>query len=76
MALVRGFEELEGERTSLHQEVTARYFAFERDGRGFVQINTYGRPDRAFPEKVSQSIQLDREGAEALVAILRRAFRL
>ena len=74
MALVRKFEVLEGERHQLHDEVEARYAVFERDGLGFVQINTYGRPDREHPGKLSQSIQLDREGAEALVAILRKAF--
>jgi hypothetical protein len=76
MALVRNFEKLDGERTSLHVEVPAKYYTFEKDGVGFVQINTYGRPDREFPDKVSQSIQLDRTGAEALVQILTRAFRL
>ena len=76
MALVRKFELLDSERTQLHEEVEAKYAVFERDGRGFVQINTYGRAGRDIPGKVSQSIQLDREGAEALVAILRKSFRL
>jgi hypothetical protein len=76
MALVRRFEALESERSQLHQEVEAKYAIFERDGVGFVQINTYGRPDREIPGKVSQSLQLDRQGAEALVAILRKAFAI
>lgn len=74
MALVRTFLPLEGERISLHQEVEAKYSAFEKDGRAFVQINTYGRPDRKFPEKVSQTIQLDRDAARQLVGILNKAF--
>ncbi|HEY8576077.1 MAG TPA: methionyl-tRNA formyltransferase [Devosia sp.] len=76
MALVRRFEKLDSERNQLHQEVEARYAIFERDGVGFVQINTYGRPDREMPGIASQSIQLDRQGAEALVDILRRAFSI
>ena len=76
MALVREFKKLDGERYQLHEEVEARYAIFDRDGKGFVQINTYGRVDREFPGKVSQSIQLDREGAEALVTILQKAFAL
>jgi hypothetical protein len=76
VALVRTFQELDGERYQLHEEVEARYAVFQRDGKGFVQINTYGRPDREIPGKVSQSIQLDREGAEQLVNILQRAFSL
>jgi hypothetical protein len=76
MALVRRFDKLDSERTSLHEEVEARYSAFERDGQGFVQINTYGRPGREVPGKVSQSIQLDRDGAEALMAILQKAFAI
>lgn len=76
MALVRKFDKLDSERTQLHEEVEARYSVFERDGKGFVQINTYGRPTREVPGKVSQVIQLDRQGAESLVSILRKAFAI
>ena len=76
MALIRDFEPLDLERKQLHQEVDARWTSYEIDGVGFVQINTYGRPDREFPEKLSQTIQLDRRAAEQLVAILRKAFKI
>ncbi|MDB5473056.1 MAG: methionyl-tRNA formyltransferase [Devosia sp.] len=76
MALVRKFGRLDSERNQLQVEVEAKYAVFQKDGQGFVQINTYGRPDREFPGKVSQTIQLDRAGAEALVAILRKAFAI
>jgi hypothetical protein len=75
MALVRGFEPLELERKQLHEEVDARWISYEIDGVGFVQINTYGRPTRELPGKLSQTIQLDRGAAEQLVAILRRSFK-
>jgi hypothetical protein len=77
VALVRKIEKLEGsERYQLHMEVEAKYAVYKLDGKGFVQLNTYGRPDREFPGKVSQSIQFDRNGAEQMVEILRRAFDL
>jgi hypothetical protein len=50
----------------------ATYTSFERDGRVILQIDTYGRDSRQVPGKQSQTIQLDREGAEALYNILRR----
>ncbi len=76
MALVRKIEKLEGERYQLHSEVEAKYAVYELDGKSFVQLNTYGRPDREFPGKVSQSIQFDRNGAEQMVQVLRKAFNL
>ncbi len=74
MALIRQFDKLDGERTTLHEEVEARYSVFERDGRGIVQINTYGRKDRDIPGKVSQTIQLERDSAKQLVDILTKHF--
>ena len=74
MALIRVFENRYMERNSLHREIPAYYTVFERDQAVFVQINTSGTDDRQNPGKTSQSIQLDRQGAEALVGILRAAF--
>jgi hypothetical protein len=76
MALVRSFVEKRMERNSLHDEIDASVTVFDWDGRVLVQIDTYGRDTREKPGKKSQSIQLDREGASALVDILRAAFRL
>ena len=77
MALVTRLEPLELNRETVHEEVAAaRYATFKVNGRTLVQINTYGKLGRKNPENVSQSIQLDREGAEALVGILREAFDL
>jgi hypothetical protein len=76
LALVTKFEKLDSERYQLHEEVEAKYAVFERDGKGFVQINTYGTTGREIPGKVSQSIQLDQRGAEQLTRILKQAFNL
>jgi hypothetical protein len=75
MALIRQFREKRRERYSVHQEIEADYSAFERDGRSFIQIDTYGRSTRQIPGKQSQTLQLDRVGASALYKILKREFR-
>jgi hypothetical protein len=64
------------ERNSIHREIKASYSVFEYDGRVFVQIDSFGTEDRQIPGKKSQTIQLDRQGAEALVKILKTAFSL
>ncbi len=74
MAFVRRFERMNMRRNSLHDEIAARYAVFEHDGRVLVQINTYGRDERQDKEKLSQTLQLDREGADALRRILDEAF--
>jgi hypothetical protein len=76
MALIRSFKRKYMERNSLHDEIEATYTTFERDGRVFIQIDSYGRETREMPGKKSQTFQLDREGATALFAILKREFNL
>ena len=63
MALIRQFERKHMERNSVHDEIQARYTTFEREGRIFIQIDTFGRDSPAIPGKKSQTIQLDRDGA-------------
>ena len=75
MALVRVFKEKScADRWSAHDEIEASYFVGERDGRLLLQIDTHGRATRQHPDKVSQSIQLDRVGAEKLHAVLKKTF--
>jgi len=76
MALIREFEFKPRERNSLHEEISATYSVFEKDGRVLFQIDTYGRPTRDHPGKQSQTIQLDMVGASKLIEILRREFKL
>ena len=65
---------IEKARNSLHEKVTSTYTVFEKDGRKYFQLDTYGRDDRENPEKVSQSFQLDEETARYLVRLLIDAF--
>jgi hypothetical protein len=74
MALVKRFERTDRDRYAIHEEIDAKYMIFERDGRKVVQIDTFGRDDRANPGKQSQTIQLDQDSASALFAILKREF--
>ncbi len=74
MALVQSFDKLELENSKLHLPAVAKLGVFKRDGRAFVQINTYGRPDRKYPEKESQSLQLNEHSARQLIAALKDAF--
>ena len=76
MALIRSFIRKHMDRNSLHDEIEATCTVFERDGRVLLQIDSYGRKSRKVPGKKSQTIQLDREGATALLNILRREFDL
>ena len=74
MALIRNITEKHMERNSTHIEIEATYTVFERDGRRFIQLDSYGRDDREIPGKKSQSYQFDEQGAERLYAILKKQF--
>lgn len=49
---------------------------FEMDREKYVQIDTYGRINRENPEKISQSIQFDKDTAAFLVNLLKKEFEL
>ncbi len=74
MALIRHFDRKHMERNSIHDEISATYTVFERDGRRFIQIDSYGRDEREIPGKKSQTIQLDRGSAQELYKILKNEF--
>lgn len=74
MALIRKIEASDMRRNSVHDEIDATYSAFTHEGRKFIQIDSYGRESRDIPGKKSQTLQLDEDGAKALVAILRHEF--
>lgn len=69
-------KKVEKERNSVHTKVTATYSVFDEGGNRYVQIDTYGKSDREIPEKISQSIQLDKESAKFLVNLLVNEFDL
>lgn len=73
---IESIKRIEKERNSVHDKVSATYTVFEQDGAKYVQLDTYGRIGRENPEKISQSIQVDKETAELIVALLIKEFEL
>ena len=74
MALVRTFSRKSMDRNSIHDEIEATYTPFHRDGKVFLQIDTYVRQSREVPGKKSQTVQLDEIGAANLFQILKTEF--
>jgi hypothetical protein len=70
------FDRIEKYRNTIHKPTAASYTVFNENGRTFFQIDTYGTAERVMPEKVSQSLQLDKKMAELLVDMLRREFQI
>ena len=66
----------EKDRNYVHDVVEATYSVFVEDGERFFQIDTYGKPGRAIPGKISQSIQFDEQSARQLVALLAKELNL
>lgn len=73
---LESIKRIEKYRNTIHEKVHTTYTIFEMNGKKYVQFDTYGRLDRENPEKVSQSIQLDRDTAQFLVNILCEEFLL
>lgn len=74
MAFVESYIETVGDTSRIHGPVECGWRVFEIDGRRILQLDTYGSRDRQLPGKVSQTLQLDRAGAEELVRIMTHAF--
>lgn len=70
MARVEKLVEREPLRVSIHGEVEATFHIFKAQGETFLQIDSYGAPDRQIPSKVSQSIQLGDAGRKKLLQLL------
>ncbi|MBO8161848.1 MAG: methionyl-tRNA formyltransferase [Thermosipho sp. (in: Bacteria)] len=65
------------ERNRVHEIVEASYLTFIDDkGNKFFQIDTYGTKYRKLKNKLSQTIQFDKETAKELIEILKKEFNL
>ena len=78
MAVVVKLEPIARERELKLQptQVTAQYGVQRRDGKAFLQIDTFGSADRDKPGKQSQTMQFTEETAKQLWTILGREFDL
>jgi hypothetical protein len=75
MALIAKFEPIVGGASGrVHGAVECGRAMFETGGHQYLQLDTYGSKARVMPGRVSQSIQLDEDGARELMRLLTRAF--
>lgn len=74
MAFISDFQQVGSDRNGMHKPVMCGWRSFSVDGRIFLQLDTYGSDERQIPNKVSQSIQLDREGAATLLKLIHDTF--
>ena len=73
---LKSIKRIEKQRNTVHEEVYYTYSVFELNGERYVQLDTYGRVGRENPEKLSQTIQFNKETAEYLVNLLSKEFDL
>jgi hypothetical protein len=75
MALVTSLEPSNKERQTVHRPTRCLYSIVEAEsGARYVQLDTFGSDERQFTDKVSQSIQFDRQAASQLLALFRQTF--
>lgn len=60
----------------IHDKTIAEYSVFYDNDELYFQIDTYGTNTRKNPNKVSQSIQLNKDMAQYLINILKEKFNL
>ncbi len=68
-------KKIEKERNQIHDVVGATYTTFEKDGELYFQLDTYGKDGRLMPDKISQSIQIDKKMAKKLIELLQDTFK-
>ncbi|WP_068672113.1 hypothetical protein [Oceanobacillus sp. Castelsardo] len=79
MALINteNLKRKEKSRNNVHAEVDATYTSFiDENGVEYFQIDTYSSSDGKTPGKISQSIQLDRNSAIALMKLLKKELNI
>lgn len=74
MARIVNFQRAKMDRMRLHDDVEAKIYFQNVDGRVLMQVSTFGRPEREIPGKVSQTIQIDREAASQLYEMMKTEF--
>lgn len=73
MALITAdnLKKLDKQRNSVHAPVDATYSSFEKNGKKYFQIDTYGSDERKLTQKTSQVIQFDADTAGSLMEIMK-----
>jgi hypothetical protein len=73
---INNFNRTVKERNNVHEYVPSKYCSFTFNNEKYLQIDTYGSNDREFKDKISQSIQIDKEMAKKLINILQNEFEI
>lgn len=73
---IEEFERIEKNRNTVHDSVYATYTVFEQSGERYLQIDTYGKSGRENPDKISQSIQINKGMAQVLIEMMKKEFQL
>jgi hypothetical protein len=75
MALVSSIEPSRKERQTVHRPTRCLSSTVEgSEGHRYIQLDTFGSDEREHPEKVSQSIQFDKQAATQLLQLIRETF--
>jgi len=75
MALINQLKQGYKEKESVHKEIEGTYFIVTaKNGKKYLQIDTYGSEDRKYPGKISQSLQFSHRAIEQLKKILAEQF--
>jgi hypothetical protein len=75
MALITVLEQVSKDRQDVHKPTRCLVSDFiGSDGKRYLQLDTFGTDERAFPGKVSQSIQLDENVARLLKELIEITF--
>jgi hypothetical protein len=75
MARIKRFIEGKSQTDRLHPTIVDCEWNAVRAPEGtFLQLNTFGSNERAFPHKLSQTLQVDRAAAGELKRILTAVF--
>lgn len=75
MALIKKINEGYKENSSIHKNTDCNYYiVYDKSGKKYLQLDTYGSDDRQIPGKVSQSIQFSPEAINQLKLILKSSF--
>lgn len=69
---LESFQRVDKERCSVQEKIPATYTSYVIDGVKYVQIDTYGRKNRKYPDKPSQVLQFDRKAAEFLIELFKK----
>lgn len=75
MALIRNLSKI-SRNSRLQTEAESTYNILVKNGKKYIQINTYGSKERVHTNVVSQTIQIDEQTAKQLLDIIKSEFSL